>query len=208
MRELNLIMDFTDRVVILADTVKDIENWLKSSIKESIIFIPARDLFMARGILRDIFSKCEEYVKIQDPYIGEETFDILEYIPENMKISLLTGIETGRDEEPDRIHKRIERLKIQHKGNVQAFFIGDSSKSPPFHDRFIISKNKCWQIGTSLKQIGKAKDSTITEISKLEKDEMIEPAFDHWWEIRKKKLEEKGLAKLDHNSWHTHTTAR
>ena len=207
MRDLNLILDFKDQIIILVDIVKDIENWLKSSIKESIIFIPARDLFMARGALQDIFSKCEEYVKIQDPYIGEETFDILEYIPQRIKIKLITGIETGRNEEPDRIYQRIERLKTERKPNFQVFFIGDLAGSPPFHDRFIVSKNRCWQIGTSLKQIGKGKDSTVSEISKREKDEMIEPAFDRWWNAKKKELEEKNLIKVDHNDWKTRTVA-
>ena len=208
MRDLNLILDFKDQILILGDIVKDIENWLKSSIKESLIFIPARDLFMARGVLQDIFSKCEEYVKIQDPYLGEETFDIFEYIPQNIMIKLLTGIETGRNEEPDRIYQRIERLKAERKPNFQVFFIGDSAGSPPFHDRFIVSKNRCWQIGTSLKQIGKGKDSTVSEISKLEKDEMIEPAFDRWWNAKKNELANRKIIKMDHNEWKTSTVEK
>lgn len=208
MRDLKLILDFKDRILILADIVKDIENWLKSSIKESIIFIPARDLFMARGVLRDIFSKCEDYVKIQDPYIGEETFDILEYIPQYIRVNLLTGIEIGRDEELDRIYQRIERSKAERKANFQVFFIGDQNDSPPFHDRFIISKSRCWQIGTSLKQIGKGKDTTVSEFSKREKDEGIEPAFDRWWNAKKKELDEKNLVKLDHVDWKTRTASK
>lgn len=208
MRDLNFILDFKDQILILADIVKDIENWLKSSIKESIIFIPARDLFMARGVLRDIFSKCEDYVKIQDPYIGEETFDIFEYVPQNIRINLLTGIEIGRDEDLDRVHQGIERLKAERRAKFQVFFIGNPNGNPPFHDRFIISKNKCWQIGTSLKQIGKGKDTTVSEISKREKDEMIEPAFDRWWNAKKKELEEKNLIKVDHNDWKTCTAIK
>lgn len=208
MRNLNIILNFKDQIMILADIVKDIENWLRSSIKESIIFIPARDIFMARGVLQEIFSKCEDYVKIQDPYVGEETFDIFEYIPQNIKISLITGTETGRDEEPDRINKRIERLKAERKANFQMTFIGDTSGVPPFHDRFIIAKNKCWQIGTSLKQIGKGKDTTISEISKREKDEMIEPAFDRWWNAKKSELEEKNLIKMNPEEWKTRTAIR
>ena len=208
MRDLKLILDFKDQILILADIVKDIENWLKSSIKESIIFIPARDLFMARGVLQDIFSKCEDYVKIQDPYIGEETFDLFEYIPRNIKINLLTGTRIGGGEEPDRIYQYIERLKAEREATFQVFFIGDPSGTPPFHDRFIISKNRCWQIGTSLKQIGKGKDTTVSEISKREKDEMIEPAFDRWWNAKKKELEEKNLIKMDHNDWKTRTAIK
>ena len=49
-------------------------------------------MFLASNILREIFSKCEEYVKIQDPYIDEETFHVMQYVPPENRIELLTGI--------------------------------------------------------------------------------------------------------------------
>ena len=201
MQSLNLILDFEDRIIILADIMKNVENWLKSLIKESLVIIPARDLFMTHRILQKIFSECEDYVKIQDAYIGEEIFHIFEFIPKNVKIYFLTGIELGRNEDPDRISQCIKRLKNERRGNFQIFFIGDAGGNPPFHDRFIISKDKCWQIGTSLKQIGRGKDTTISEISKLEKDEKIEPLFDYWWNSRKKQLEERSLMKMNQDDW-------
>ena len=127
---------------------------------------------------------------------------------ETLKIKLLTGTRIGGGEEPDRIYQYIKRLKAEREAKVQVFFIGDPSGTPPFHDRFIISKNRCWQIGTSLKQIGKGKDTTVSEISKLEKDEMIEPAFDRWWSAKKKDLEEKNLIKEDHKDWKTRTAIK
>lgn len=204
MQSLGLIWDFDDRIIVLADTVKDIENWLKGSIKESLIVIPARDLFMARRVLQKIFFECKDYIKIQDPYVGEETFYIFEYIPKNIKINLLTGIELGRNEDPDMIYQCIKRLRDERRGSFQILFMGDSGGSPPFHDRFIISRNRCWQIGTSLKQIGKGKDTTVSEISEREKDEMIEPSFDRWWNSRKKELEERNLMKINEDDWKTH----
>ncbi len=106
------------------------------------------------------------------------------------------------------MHQGIERLKAERRAKFQVFFIGNPNGNPPFHDRFIISKNKCWQIGTSLKQIGKGKDTTVSEISKREKDEMIEPAFDRWWNAKKKELEEKILIKVDYNDWKTRTAIK
>jgi len=70
MTRLGLVFDLDDKILIISDIVKDIENWLRSSIYESIIFIPANDFYLARRVLQDLFSKCEAYVKIQDAYLG------------------------------------------------------------------------------------------------------------------------------------------
>ena len=72
-------------------------------------------------------------------------------------------------------------------------FIGDKGQETPFHDRLIISKTRCWAVGTSLKQIGKGKDTTIVEVPQSEKDEKIEPAFNWNWSAKKTVMESKGL---------------
>jgi len=201
-KKLNLVLEFDDKVLIRADIINEIENWLKGSIKETLIYIPAEDVFLASNILRDIFSKCEEYVKIQDPYIGEESFHILQYVPNEIKIQLLTGIKLGWGEDPERICMWIERFKAERESNFKIFFLGrKDSGDPPFHDRFIISKNKCWQVGTSLKQIGRGKDTVISSLSKREKDEMIEPVFERWWNANLKELKMKNLTKLSFREW-------
>lgn len=203
-KKLNIVLELENNVVILIDIIKEIENWLKSSIKETLIYIPAEDTFIASNTLRNIFKTCEEYVKIQDPYLGEETFYALRYIPNDIRIEFLTGIEIGRDEDFDRICKWIERFKAERRGKFTIFFMGDSSGIPPFHDRFIISKNKGWQVGTSLKQIGRGKDTVIGEISKRDKDEIIEQVFDRWWNVKLKELERKTLTKLNFQKWMDH----
>ena len=205
-KRLKLAAELDDEVLIHVDILKEIENWLKSSIKETLIYIPAGDLFLASNILREIFSKCEEYVKIQDPYIDEETFHILQYIPSEIRIELLTGIKTGwRGEDLDlaqRICKWIERFKAERRGKFEVVFIGRSDTGePPFHDRFITSKNRCWQVGTSLKQIGRGKDTVINELSKREKEEIIEPAFERWWNASPKELKRRNLTKLSFQEW-------
>lgn len=99
MTRLGLIFDLDDRIVILSDVVKDIGNWLRSSIRESIIFIPRNDYYFARQVLQDILSKCKTYVKIQDPYLGVQTLHLLmSYIPEGTDVQLLGGLELGARE--------------------------------------------------------------------------------------------------------------
>jgi len=205
-KRLKLAVELDNVVLIYVDILEEIENWLKSSIKETLIYIPAGDIFLASSILKDIFSKCEEYVKIQDPYIDEETFHILQYVPSEIKIKLLTGIKAGWErvdlDRVQRVCKWIERFKAERRGKFEVMFIGrNDTGEPPFHDRFIISKNRCWQVGTSLKQIGRGKDTVINELSKREKEEIIEPAFDRWWNANPKELKRKNLTKFSFQEW-------
>jgi len=201
MTRLGLIFDLDDKILVIADIVNDIENWLRSSIYESIIFIPANDFYLARRVLQDIFSKCEEYVKIQDAYLGEETFNLLEYIPEEIKVQLLGGIKLGGGEDPNKVCRRIERFTSDRKDNFEIFFVAKTSGATPFHDRFIISKNRCWTTGTSLKQIGGEKDTALTEFSKDKGGEQIELAFDSLWLADPNDLKKRGYDKLDFESW-------
>lgn len=201
-KDIGILYDLGSDVILLGDIMRDVENWLKSSIKQSLIFIPARDYYLARSVFQDIFSKCQEYVKIQDPYLGEETFDLLEYIPVELQIMILTGLKLGEGEDLSRICQRIERMRTQRRGKFQILFIGDKTTGDaPFHDRFIISKTHGWQVGTSLKQVGKGKETTISELSKDEKDETIEPAFDRWWNAKASELELRNIKKVDYQEW-------
>ena len=201
---LGLILDLGDSIVLLVDIINEIENWVRGSLKSSLTLIPAGDSYLARSVLRDMFSRCEGYVKIQDQYLGEETFHILSsYVSKDLEIRLLTSQQIGRGEELEDICRWIERLKNERKGKFQVMFIGGKEKEAPFHDRFIISENKCWAVGSSLKQIGRSKDTTIVEVTITEKDEKIEPAFDWNWSAKKEALEKKGLSRLAFSDWKT-----
>jgi len=206
-KDLGILYDFGDSVLLVGDTMRDVENWLKGSIRQSLVFIPARDYYLARSIFKDIFSKCQEHVKIQDAYLGEETFDLLEYIPPELRIQILTGIKLGEGEDPMRIFHRIDRLNAERRGKFQILFIGDrTTGDAPFHDRFILSKTRGWQVGTSLKQVGKGKDTTVSEVSKVEKDERVEPVFDRWWNVKISELEPRNKIKMNYQEWKDHIT--
>jgi hypothetical protein len=58
-----------------------------------------------------------------------------------------------------------------------------------------------WQVGTSLKDVGKGNETTISEISKINKDEIVEPAFDRWWNAKKSELQSKNKEKIDYQEW-------
>jgi len=56
-------------------------------------------------------------------------------------------------------------------------------------------------VGTSLKQIGRGKDTVINELSKREKEEIIEPIFERWWNASLKELKSEGLTRLGFQEW-------
>jgi hypothetical protein len=199
---LGLVLDLGDNIVVLLDVVKEIENWIKGSLNSSLTLIPAEDSYFAHTVLKDMFTRCESYIKIQDPYIGEDAFRIISsYVPKDVEVRILTGQELGKGEIAEDIYRYVERLKSERKGKFQIMFIGSKNKEAPFHDRFIISEARCWTIGTSLKQVGKGKDTTVVEVPLLEKDEKIEPAFDWNWSAKKEALEKKGFIRLDFDEW-------
>jgi hypothetical protein len=92
--------------------------------------------------------------------------------------------------------------KIRDSGRkLEWYSIGDSLGKAPFHFRYIISRDICYSISTSIKQVGKLKDADLILISKEEKEGLIEPAFDYWIGVSKDKLKEKGLHRMNFEEW-------
>ncbi|MDD5189560.1 MAG: hypothetical protein PHE50_00780 [Dehalococcoidales bacterium] len=200
--QLGIALDLGEYLIIHEDILDEIENWIKGSLNIALTIIPSDTPFLAHSIVKSIFSQCEEYVKIQDPYVGEDTLRMItSYVSKDIEVKLLTSQDTSQGENAEDIINYIERLKNERKSNFQICFIGRKGKEAPFHDRYIITKNKCWVIGTSLKQLGKGKDSTIFEVSLEEKNEKIEPAFDWNWSAKQENLNKNNLTRLDFNTW-------
>jgi hypothetical protein len=83
---------------------------------------------------------------------GDESFGLL---------PVLNGRSTG-------ILQRIGQFKGERRGNFQILFIGDrNTGDAPFHDRYILSKDSGWQVGTSLKNVGKGNETNILKDRKL-----------------------------------------
>ena len=44
-------------------------------------------------------------------------------------------------------------------------------------------------------------NTIISEISKVNKDEIVEPTFDRWWNAKKSELESKNKEKIENQEW-------
>jgi len=198
---LGLALDLDDRIAILLDILKETESWLKGSMRTSTMFIPRRDFYLAREVLRSLFARCEGYVKVQDPQLAEDSIDVLEYVPPDLPIYLLGGVKPGAGEDAAALCHRIERFRVSRGDTFDVRFAGKDTGATPFHDRFIISRRRVWISGTSLNEIGGDKDTAIAEFPKDKGGEQIELAFDSLWFAGPEYLERNGYERLDLDGW-------
>jgi len=99
----------------------------------------------------------EKELLVCDPYFSCETLGILEATPKDIPIKILTA----RIDDIGRFRDYLSRLRTSGY-MIDVLLMKEGVRKTP-HDRFLISGNKGWIIGTSIKDIGK-RDSTIGEI--------------------------------------------
>jgi len=144
------------------------------------VIVPPGKPFTGSLKLKEILRKSQGYVKIIDPYVDDTTLDFLLSIPEGTPIRLLTA-QTGGKEKGRRLRRECNKFKSER----PEFGI---RKCEPglIHDRFMLTQNQGWNIGTSIKDIGK-KLSMITEVSTETKNE-VEKRFGEIWKTAKNLL--------------------
>lgn len=155
--------------------------------KGALVHFPAgsrqKALDTIRRLLRDQISG---QVCIWDPYFGEE--DLQTYLPfvvdVNMNIRIITDLTGDRkavegtfEDFAKRCQKAIQDLRNAGVRNIQMRCRFENN-GQPFHDRFILTTNRCWMLGSSLNSIGKS-HSLMVEI---EYPEIIQAEFDALWQ--------------------------
>jgi hypothetical protein len=200
--KLGIVFLAKDHIVIAKRVLDELESILKSKIFEKVIRVPANDTYTAINVWRKILGEeCKDYIKIQDEYVNEETLEILRsYTPPQISITILTSIEGAKDADIEKMKQIVDKIRDSGR-KLEWYSIGDSLGKAPFHFRYIISRDICYSISTSIKQVGKSKDADLILISKEEKEGLIEPAFDYWIGVPENKLKEKGLNRMKFDEW-------
>ena len=137
------------------------------------IVIPPGRPFSGVITLKEILRSVRGYAKIIDPYVDETTLELLLEIPENLPIKLLTEL-TGGEEKEKRFLKACQRFKTER----PQFQIRKCDHGL-IHDRFILTQTQGWNVGSSLKDIGK-RMSMLIEIAAQSKIN-AEIKFDEIW---------------------------
>jgi hypothetical protein len=201
--KLGVIFLTENNVIIAQEVLLELEVILSSTISDrTIIRIPAGDVYKASATLRDIFTKCENYIKIQDEWINEETLQVIQsYSPDGVEIEIISGIERARDADIEEMKRRLYAIRNSGR-KIELYFIGcERTGKAPFHYRYIIGKNVCYSISMSIKDIGKSKEADFICIPGEEKEGLIEPAFNYWSRTPKEKLKEIGVVRMNFDEW-------
>jgi len=154
--------------------LKAVKGVLGESIGVKTWLIESGKVYSGKKLFQEIvISKIGSTAKICDPYCGTRVLDLLSGIKQKCKVSLLTQVieqkETFKRELGD-FAKEFPDVEIE----VRVF---DRRK---LHDRYMISDDNCWSIGSSLKDLGN-KDTTLTKLE----DEVryaLEEMFEKRWQ--------------------------
>jgi len=200
--KLGLIFLTKKEMIVAHEVILELEEALRSALSEETVYrVPANEIFTAITVWKKVFAQCKEYIKIQDEYVNEETLEVLQsYVPSDVKLTILSSIKGARSLDVEEMKRRVEAMKNSGR-KVQLFFIGyEQNGEAPFHERYIISKDVCYLISNSIKQIGKSKSASIALVSNEKKEGTVEPAFNYWMspenELRKLSIE-----RLNFNEW-------
>ncbi len=134
-------------------------------------YVKTGEVYTGRKVLRDILSRAKNKIDVQDNYLDQEIFAILQPYFENnanIEVRLLTNqANNAFKSDFDVFSKQYGRAKAKY--NNQA------------HIRLIIlDSNEVFSIGHSLKDVGKKADA----VSKIEDDDARKKAiddFESWW---------------------------
>jgi hypothetical protein len=201
--KLGILYLTSNEVIIAYEVVTELETLLKSALMiDSFRTVPPNDNLRTMQVWVEIFGQCKDYVKIWDEYVNEETLDIIDrFCPQDVAITILSSIEKPRDIDVDESEERVKSMRNSGR-KIKLFFVGDvQSEKAPFHKRYIISKDVCYSLTSSLKGVGKSKSVDIIGVPESVKIGEIEPAYEYWTDAPLKELEQKGYTRIDFEKW-------
>jgi hypothetical protein len=121
---------------------------LRTALEESGIphelVVPQDRPFSAKSEVREFLEKASTPILAVDPYIGVGTLDCLRSVKHPVRI--LTGTH------PQSIEEGFDAALTAFRGEG---FKVEVRRHPALHDRHFVFNNRCWLIGSSLKDAGK-----------------------------------------------------
>lgn len=149
-----------DVLTIRVKGVKRLEEILGKQYKAGVILIKSGEQFSAIKRFEEFIreeSKNEE-ILICDSYVSSNTLLPLIVLKDRIKsIKILTSNIT---EDRDKFKEYIKKFREEANINIEVRL------NRKIHDRYLISGDKCWSIGSSIKDLGN-KDTIIKEISEV-----------------------------------------
>jgi hypothetical protein len=135
-----------------------VRELLQHGAAASEIVLPPGKVFSAPSLLRELLATATTPVLVVDPYVGPGTLDVLRTI--ETSIRLLTG------RSAQSIAKGFELAVEQFVAEGRQLEVRRSDR---LHDRHLVFNDRCWLIGGSFKDAGKAMFNAI-EVVDLRED--------------------------------------
>lgn len=130
--------------VMLFERISDLRNRLGESAIPRELAVPEDKPFAAKSEVREFLEKANTPILIVDPYVGVGTLDCFRSV--KVPVRLLTG-------------KHANSIEQRFDAALQAFlaedFELDVRQHRKLHDRHIVFNERCWLVGSSLKDAGK-----------------------------------------------------
>jgi hypothetical protein len=153
--------------------LKAVKDLLGESVGVKTRLIESGKVYSGKRLFQEmVVSQLGSTVQICDPYCGARILDLLSAIKQKSKVQILTQVieqkEAFKRELAD-FSKEFPEIEVE----VRVFH------KRKLHDRYLISGDNCWSIGSSLKDLGN-KDTTVTKLE----DEVrfaLEEIFEKRW---------------------------
>jgi hypothetical protein len=128
----------------LTPTIAALRTTFAEAAAPAEIAVPQGSPFSAKSQIRDLLATSSTEVLVVDPYIGVGTLDCLRCVRQKMRLltaSLSNSVEAGFDAALIDFHKEGFQVEVR--------------RSDMLHDRHLVFNDRCWLVGSSLKDAGK-----------------------------------------------------
>lgn len=139
----------------LAPRIREIQDALKNVASPSAISVPEASPFTAKSEVRAMLDSATTEILVVDPYVGVGTLDC--FLGVKQPIRLLTG------DKPNSVEQHFQKgLNDLH---AEGYVI-EVRRAPMLHDRHLVFNDRCWLVGSSLKDAGKKAFNCLEVIDK------------------------------------------
>ena len=136
-----MLIDLTSKNLIFNTEIPE-------TIIEEIILSPGEPEIALLEIKKRLRS-ATKFVNIIDPYIGQITLDLLLSVAEDIPIKIITAYTGGKN-----LGRFVRECKTFKK--ERPTFVIRKCDPSLIHDRFILTESNVWNVGTSIKDVGKS----------------------------------------------------
>ena len=142
---------------LLTPRIRELQEAIKNVASPSTIIVPEANPFTAKSEVRAMVATATTSVFVVDPYIGVGTLDC--FVGVTQPIRLLTGNQANAIEST--LAKALTDFRAEG-------YVIEIRRAPTLHDRHLIFNDRCWLVGSSLKDAGKKGFNCLEIIDKAD----------------------------------------